>query len=247
MVIDRSISGTISCICRTSGAPAMALLQRPRKPIAFARYGSVHMKLLHIDSGILGTASVSRQLSTDAVAEWRVQHPNTEVVTRDLVAQPLSHLAGDQLFAAGADPDQQSPQMRAILAESEKVLQEFLDADVVVIGAPMYNFSIPSQLKAWIDRIAIKGKTFAYSEYGPKGLAGGKTVIIASARGGFYGAQSPVAAWDHQESYLKTVFGFLGVTDVRFLRAEGVNVSPEQKEKAIAEARGEVASLVAAQ
>ena len=204
------------------------------------------MKLLHIDSGILGTASVSRQLSAEAVAEWRARHPNTEVVYRDLVAQPLTHLAGDQLFAAGADPSQQSPEMRAILSESEKVLQEFLDADVVVIGAPMYNFGIPSQLKAWIDRIAIKGKTFAYSEYGPKGLAGGKTVIIASARGGFYGAQSPVAAWDHQETYLTTVFGFLGVTDVRFLRAEGLNVSPDQKEKAIAEARGEVASLVAA-
>lgn len=205
------------------------------------------MKLLHIDSGILGTASVSRQLSAEAVAEWRARYPNTEVVYRDLVAQPLAHLAGEQLFAAGADPSQRSAEMNAILSESDKVLQEFLDADIVVIGAPMYNFGIPSQLKAWIDRIAVKGKTFAYSEYGPKGLAGGKTVIIASARGGFYGVQSPVAAWDHQESYLTTLFGFLGVTDVRFLRAEGVNVSPEQKEKAIAEARGGVASLVAAQ
>jgi FMN-dependent NADH-azoreductase len=203
------------------------------------------MKLLHIDSGILGTASVSRQLSADAVAEWRAQHPNGEVVYRDLVAQPLTHLAGDQIFAAGADPSQQSPEMRAALSQSEKVLQEFLDADTVVIGAPMYNFSIPSQLKAWIDRIAVKGKTFAYSEYGPKGLAGGKTVIVVSARGGFYGEGSPVAAWDHQENYLRTLFGFLGVTDIRFLRAEGVNVSPEQKDKAIAEARGNVAHLVA--
>ena len=205
------------------------------------------MKLLHIDSGILGTASVSRQLSANAVAEWRAQHPNTEVVYRDLVAQPLTHLAGDQLLAAAADPGQQSLEMRAILAESGNVLEEFLDADVVVIGAPMYNFSIPSQLKAWIDRIAIKGKTFAYTEYGPKGLAGGKTVIIASARGGFYGAASPVAAFDHQETYLKTVFGFLGVTDLRFLRAEGVNVSPEQKERAIHEANASVASLVASE
>jgi FMN-dependent NADH-azoreductase len=205
------------------------------------------MKLLHIDSGILGTASVSRQLSANAVAEWRVQHPNTEVVYRDLVAQPLTHLAGDQLFAVAADPGQQSPEMRSILAESERVLREFLDADIVVIGAPMYNFSIPSQLKAWIDRIAIKGKTFAYTEYGPKGLAGDKTVIIASARGGFYGEASPVAAWDHQEAYLKAVFGFLGVTDIRFLRAEGLNVSPQQKEKAIHEANGSVANLVAIQ
>jgi len=205
------------------------------------------MKLLHIDSGILGTASVSRQLSANTVAEWRTQHPNTEVVYRDLVAQPLTHLTGEQLFAAAADASQQSPEMRSILAESEKVLQEFLDADIVVIGTPMYNFSIPSQLKAWIDRIAIKGKTFAYTEQGPKGLAGGKTVIIASTRGGVYGATSPVAAWDHQEAYLKAVFGFLGVTDLRFLRAEGLNMSPEQKEKAIHEANGSVANLVAMQ
>ena len=202
------------------------------------------MKLLHIDSGILGTASVSRQLSADAVAEWQAQHPGIEVIYRDLVAQPLTHLAGDQLFAAGADPSQQSPQMRAILAEGETVLQEFLDAETIVIGAPMYNFGVPSQLKAWIDRIAVKGKTFAYTEQGPKGLAGGKTVIIASARGGFYGEGSPVAAWDHQESYLRTLFGFLGVTDIRFLRAEGVNVSPESKAKAIAQAKGSIAHLV---
>ena len=205
------------------------------------------MKLLHIDSGILGTASVSRQLSANAVAEWRTQHPNTEVVYRDLVAQPLTHLTGEQLFAAAADASQQSSEMRSILAESEKVLQEFLGADIVVIGTPMYNFSIPSQLKAWIDRIAIKGKTFAYTEQGPKGLAGGKTVIIASTRGGVYGATSPVAAWDHQEAYLKAVFGFLGVTDLRFLRAEGLNMGPEQKEKAIHEANGSVANLVAMQ
>jgi len=203
------------------------------------------MKLLHIDSGILGTASVSRQLSANAVAEWRHRHPNTEVIYRDLVARPLAHLAGEQLFAAAADPSQQSPDMQAILAESEKALQEFLDADIVVIGAPMYNFGIPSQLKAWIDRIAIKGKTFAYTEHGPKGLAGGKTVIVASARGGFYGASSPVASWDHQEAYLKTVFGFLGVTDIRFLRAEGLNVSAEQKTKAMREAKASLANLVA--
>ena len=205
------------------------------------------MKLLHIDSGILGTASVSRQLSANAVAEWRTQHPNTEVAYRDLVARPLTHLTGEQLFAAAADASQQSPEMRSILAESDKVLQEFLDADIVVIGTPMYNFSITIQHKSWIDRIAIKGKTFAYTEQGPKGLAGGKTVIIASARGGVYGATSPVAAWDHQEAYLKAVFGFLGVTDIRFLRAEGLNMSPEQKEKAIHEAKGSVANLVAKQ
>ena len=202
------------------------------------------MKLLHIDSGILGTASVSRQLSAEAVTEWRARHPNGEVVYRDLVAQPLTHLAGDQLFAAGADPSQRSAEMNAVLSESEKVLQEFLDADVVVIGAPMYNFGISSQLKAWIDRIAVKGKTFAYSEYGPKGLAGDKTVIIASARGGFYGAQSPVAAWDHQETYLKTILGFIGLHDVTFVRAEGYITGEEALKKALESAEIQVSDTV---
>ena len=204
------------------------------------------MKLLHIDSGILGTASVSRQLSATAVAQYQAGNPGLELVKRDLVAQPLSHLDGEQIFASNADASQQSPEMRAILEESQKVLDEFLSADVIVVGAPMYNFGIPSQLKAWIDRIAVKGKTFAYTAEGPKGLAGGKTVIIASARGGLYGAGMPAAGMDHQENYLKTVFGFLGITDIRFLRAEGVNISPENKEKAIAAAEQDVVRLIAA-
>jgi FMN-dependent NADH-azoreductase len=204
------------------------------------------MKLLHIDSGILGTASVSRQLSSTAVAQYQAQNPNLDVVRRDLVARPLSHLDGEQIFAANADASQQSPEMQATLEESRKVLDEFLGADVIVVGAPMYNFGIPSQLKAWIDRIAVRGKTFAYTEQGPKGLAGGKTVVIASARGGLYSAGMPAAGMDHQENYLKTVFGFLGVTDIRFLRAEGVNISSENKQKAIAAAEQDVARLIAA-
>jgi len=202
------------------------------------------MKLLHLDSSILGGNSASRQVSAAIVEQLAKATPGLDVAYRDLATEPLPHLSGE-LFAARQGAVPESPAIQQDIAASQAVLDAFLDADIVVIGAPMYNFGIPSQLKAWIDRIAVKGKTFAYSEYGPKGLAGGKTVIIASARGGFYGAQSPVAAWDHQESYLKTVFGFLGVTDVRFLRAEGLNVGAEQKEKAIAEARGEVAGLVA--
>jgi len=204
------------------------------------------MKLLHIDSGILGTASVSRQLSSALVTQYRARHPGVEVVRRDLVAVPLSHLNGEQFFAAGADASQGSPEMQATLEENRKVLEEFLSADVIVLGAPMYNFGIPSQLKAWIDRIAVRGKTFAYSSQGPKGLAGGKTVIIASARGGLYSAGMPAASWDHQENYLKAVFGFLGITDIRFLRAEGLNISPENKQKALEAAEQDVARLIAA-
>ena len=116
---------------------------------------------------------------------------------------------------------------------SAKALDEFLAADIVVIGAPMYNFGVPSQLKAWIDCLAVAGKTFRYTETGVEGLAGGKRVIIASSRGGFYAGSSPMASLDHQEAYLTGFFGFIGVADIAFVRAEGVNVSPEQRQRGI--------------
>jgi FMN-dependent NADH-azoreductase len=158
------------------------------------------MKLLHVDSGILGAASVSRRLSAAAVAQWRDQHPETIVVYRDLVSDPVDHLTGELLAARNTNPSQHPPAVRQALAVGEKVLDEFLAADVVVVGAPMYNFGIPSQLKAWIDRLAVAGKTFAYTAKGPVGLVEGKTVIIASSRGGFYGPNSPLNVIDHQES-----------------------------------------------
>jgi FMN-dependent NADH-azoreductase len=204
------------------------------------------MNLLHVDSGILGTSSVSRRLSAAAVAQWRERYPKTNIVYRDLVSDPIDHLTGDLLAAQGIDTGQHSTATRLALVVSERVLDEFLAADVVVIGAPMYNFGIPSQLKAWIDRLAVAGKTFRYTEKGPLGLAGGKMVIVASSRGGFYGADSPLNAIDHQEKYLSTIFGFFGITDIRFLRAEGVNVSVEQRQKAIAAAERNVVQLLAA-
>jgi FMN-dependent NADH-azoreductase len=204
------------------------------------------MNLLHVDSGILGTSSVSRRLSATAVAQWRERHPETNIVYRDLVSDPIDHLTGDLIAARTMDAGQHSTTMRDALGVSETVLEEFMAADVVVIGAPMYNFGIPSQLKAWIDRLAVAGKTFRYTEKGPLGLAGGKMVIVASSRGGFYGAGSPLNAIDHQEKYLSTVFGFFSITDIRFLRAEGVNVSAEQRQKAITDAERNVGELLAA-
>jgi FMN-dependent NADH-azoreductase len=126
------------------------------------------------------------------------------------------------------------------LAVGQKALEDFLAADIVVIGAPTYNFSVSSQLKAWIDRLAVAGKTFRYAANGPKGLAGGKRVIVASSRGGFYGPETPTAFLDHQESYLRGIFGLLGITDITFVRAEGVNTSPDQRRNAIAAAAAEV-------
>jgi len=197
------------------------------------------MKLLHIDSSPLAGNSVSRQLTERTVAQWRATHPHTKVEYLDLAKDAPSHLNIDSLgFRAGPNAGGLSDVQRRENEISEKLVTQFLAADVIVVGAPMYNFSVPTQLKAWIDRIAQAGRTFTYSEQGPKGLAGGKTVIIASTRGGVYSGAG--AAMDHQESYLKTVFGFLGITDVRFVRAEGVAMGDEAKAKALTAADVEI-------
>ena len=199
------------------------------------------MKLLHIDSSPLAANSVSRELTRRIVAQWQAGHPDTQVEHLDLALDAPTHLNQDSLGfrlppnAAGLSEVQQREN-----AISEKLVSQFLAADVVVIGAPMYNFSVPSQLKAWIDRVAQVNRTFKYTEKGPQGMAGGKTVIIASSRGGVYSTNPALAGLDHQESYLKTVFGFLGVTDVRFVRAEGVAMGEEAKAKAMAAADVEI-------
>ena len=190
------------------------------------------MKLLHIDASILGANSASRQVSAKIVERLKAVTPSLEVTYRDLAAAPLAHLSGTHLAAAqGATPE--SAELQKDVAQSQAALDEFLAADVVVIGAPMYNFTIPSQLKAWIDRIAVNGKTFRYTEKGPEGLVGNKRVIIAISRGGFYGAGAPAAAFEHLESYLRAVFAFLGITNPEIIVAEGLNVGPEQRAKAM--------------
>lgn len=197
------------------------------------------MKLLHVDSSILGAGSVSRTLTADLVRTQQRLHPDLEVVYRDVSAEPFQHLSGAHLAAAqGA-----TPAAGVDLEASRTALEEFLSADVVVIGAPMYNFSIPSQLKAWIDRLAVAGKTFRYTEKGPEGLAGGKKVFVVSSRGGAY-ADTPIAFLDHQESYLRAVFGFLGITDITFIRAENVARS-ELRAKSIDAARHQITHLAA--
>jgi FMN-dependent NADH-azoreductase len=190
------------------------------------------LKLLHLDSSILGANSASRKLSA-AIADQLIKAtPGLDIVSRDLALDPLSHLSGEHLAAAqGAVPE--SPAIQKDIAASRAALEEFLGADIVVIGAPMYNFGIPSQLKAWIDRIAVAGKTFRYTANGPEGLAGNKRVIVAVSRGGLYSAGMPTAAFEHVESYLRGVFGFLGVTDLEIVVAEGLQIGPEQREKAM--------------
>ena len=195
------------------------------------------MKLLHIDSSIMGGNSVSRQLTQNIVAEWHASHAATVVDYLDLAQDTPSHLSAESLgFRLPPQTEGLSEVQRRENLVSEALVSQFLAADVIVIGAPLYNFSIPSQLKAWIDRIAQAGRTFTYTEQGPKGLAGGKTVIVAITRGGVYSTSEGGRAMEHQESYLQTVLGFLGITDVRFVRVEGVAMGDAVKAEALASA-----------
>jgi FMN-dependent NADH-azoreductase len=177
------------------------------------------MKLLHIDSSILGDASASRTVTREIVARWKKAVPGIEVEHLDLAAHELPHLTGHHLA-----------QMQVPQSRDAQILADFLAADVVVIGAPMYNFTISTQLKSWIDRVVVAGKTFKYGPTGAQGLVHGKEVIIAISRGGIYPQDAP---FEHAESYLKIVFGFMGVTDVTFVRAEGLAISPEHRQKAL--------------
>lgn len=201
------------------------------------------MNLLHLDSSILGANSVSRLLSAEVVETERKLHPDLLVTYRDVAADPIGHVSGSHLAAAAAGAVELQAALQHDVARGQAALDEFLAADVVVIGAPMYNFTIPSQLKAWIDRIAVAGKTFRYGPNGPEGLAGGKKIIIVSSRGGVYTPGSPAAPLEHHESYLRAVFGFLGVTDITVVRAEGMAVS-ELREKGLSSARKDIAALV---
>ena len=185
------------------------------------------MKLLHLDSSILGQHSASRELGAAIVARWQRDVRGLEVTYRDLAANPLPHLSGGSLAQADADE----------AATAAAVMDEFLSADVIVVGAPMYNFGIPSQLKAWIDRVAVAGKTFRYTADGPQGLAGGKQVIMAAT----YGGKHPVESGrNFVEPYLGQVFAFLGIDDVEFVSADGLSVSPEQRVTSISAARARI-------
>lgn len=202
------------------------------------------MKILHIDSSIQGELSVSRKLSAAIVARLRSVVPDSIVSYRDLASHPLPQFSSDvvaalQALGSGAEV----PQAATPLFDA---LNELLGADTIVIGAPMYNFSVPTQLKSWMDAVAVPGKTFSYGPDGVKGLLGEKRVIIASARGGFYGPESPAAAAEHHETYLRAFLGFLGITRFEVIRAEGVRIDPQIAERAIDDAMTKVSELLAA-
>ena len=204
------------------------------------------MKLLHVDSSILGPHSVSRILSGEIVEQHRRLNPGLEVIYRDLAAEPLMHLSPAHI-AAFQGQALKDGAVEADIANGGKVLDEVFAASILVIGAPMYNFAISSQLKSWIDRLIVAGRTFRYNDKGvPEGLLPkGKKVIIASSRGGSYAEKSPVAFLDHQESYLKVALGFIGITDVTVIRAENISKGSDARDAALAAARREISALAA--
>lgn len=200
------------------------------------------MKLLHLDSSILGDSSASRQLSHAVVDAWQAVEPDVRVIYRDLASDALGHLSAASLVAAGTPAELRDAAQRHEAELSESTLDEFLAADAIVIGAPMYNFALPSQLKAWIDRITVAGKTFSYTENGPQGLAGGKKVVIVSTSGGVHAGQPSGAA---HEDYLKFVLGFVGISDIQVVRAEGLAYGEEPRAAAMKAAEQQVGELFA--
>lgn len=195
------------------------------------------MKLLHIDSSILGDNSASRQLSGEVVKAWQAAHPGLDVSYRDVAAEAIEHFSAATLVAAGTPAELRDAAQKHEAQLSADTLAQFMAADAVVIGAPMYNFTIPTQLKAWIDRIAVAGQTFRYTENGPEGLCGNKKVIVISTSGGLHSGQATGVA---HEDYLKVVLGFLGITDVEFVRAHGLAYGDEMRTKAMNDTHAQI-------
>ncbi|KQN39312.1 FMN-dependent NADH-azoreductase [Sphingomonas sp. Leaf407] len=202
------------------------------------------MNILHIDSSILGAYSASRQLSAATVAQLTAGRDDLHVTYRDVAADPIPHLSGGYLAALRSAEADHTPEVQADIALGAAVLEEFLAADIVVIGAGLYNFGMPSQLKAWIDRILVAGKTFNYIDGKPVGLVPGKRILLTIARGGVYSGDSPIASFEHTETHLKTAFGFIGLT-AEAIVAEGLSVGPDQRAAGMAQAEAAIAALTA--
>lgn len=201
--------------------------------------------ILYLNSSVRSTGSISRQLSGEFIEKLKAAHPGANVVTRDLAANPLPHLSEAMVGAYFTPPEQRSEEQKQLIKTSDEVVAELLAADVVVVGAPMYNFSVSSTLKSWIDHVARAGVTFKYTETGPVGLVHGKKFVIFTSRAGVY-SSGPAQAMDFQETYLRGVLGFLGITDVSFVSAEGLAMGDEAVNAALASGRTAMDALIAA-
>jgi FMN-dependent NADH-azoreductase len=198
--------------------------------------------LLQIKASISHDQGLSSQLANNFVAAYRRSHPDAKVLVREVAsAEPVPHLNGERFGAFIAKPEERSDAQHAVIAYSDALIDELKRADIVVIGLPMYNFGVPSQLKAYFDHIARGGVTFKYTAAGPVGLLTGKKVYVFAARGGLYAG----SALDTQTGYVRDFLAFLGMRDVQFVYAEGLAVSPESREAGLAKAAAEIAALAA--
>jgi FMN-dependent NADH-azoreductase len=205
------------------------------------------MKLLHIDSSIRAENSVTRRLSAELVKQWCEIYPDTVVDRLDLALDPPNHFSNDSLGVKYGLQDEPTERQRAENALSEKLLTQFLESDVIIMGVPFYNFTVPTQLKAWIDRLAQPGRTFKYVDGVAHGLAGGKTLIAVLGRGGIYSTTEEGRAKEHQETFLKVMFNFFGIEDIRFVRAEGMSKGEAIMQAGIETGYAEIAALIAAE
>jgi FMN-dependent NADH-azoreductase len=203
-------------------------------------------RLLLVKSSIFGANSKSSGVAEEFVLSWRANHPDAQIVIRDLGLEPVPHLALDHLGALLTSDEKRSPEQRKSIAAADALIEELENADTIVIASPMYNFSISSNLKAWIDHVTRAGRTFRYTEEGrPEGLLKNKKVVVVTGRGGIYseGALSP---FDFQEPYLRTILGFIGLTDLTFIHVEGLRISADAAANGIAQARASIARLLPA-
>nr|WP_217907438.1 FMN-dependent NADH-azoreductase [Massilia sp. BJB1822] len=200
---------------------------------------------MYINSSVRSSGSLSRQLSAEFIAKWRAANPGDSIVERDLAAQPVPHLSEEMMGAFFTAPEQRNAEQAAVVKTSDALVAELFAADVIVIGAPMYNFSISSTLKAWIDHIARAGLTFKYTENGPVGLVQGKKVYVFTASGGVY-SEGPGGGFDFLSTYLRAALGFLGMSDIRFIQAEGVAGGEQAVADTVAKGRQTIEQLLAA-
>ncbi|MGK4340093.1 FMN-dependent NADH-azoreductase [Ectopseudomonas oleovorans] len=196
-------------------------------------------RILVIESSARQQGSVSRELTRQFIGNWQAAHPADQIQIRDLAVEPVPHLDATLLGGWMTPSEQQNDAEKAALARSNQLTDELLAADVLVLAAPMYNFAIPSTLKAWLDHVLRAGVTFKYTETGPQGLLTGKRAFVLTARGGIYAG----SALDHQEPYLRQVLAFIGIHDVQFIHAEGLNLGAEFSEKGLAQAKAKLAEV----
>ena len=200
--------------------------------------------LLLVTSSLFGDQSKSGQVAGEFVDAWHRAHPGTIMVDRKLTPASMPHLSLDALGALMTVAEQRSTEQAASVAFGDRLIAELEAADTIVLAVPMYNFSVPSTLKAWIDHVARAGRTFRYTAAGPEGLLKGKKVFVVTGRGGFYSGDSPAKVLDFQEPYLRGILGFMGLDDVTFIHVEGLKVSPEAAEQGIARAREAITAVV---